>query len=346
MKLSWLLGVGIILAASPAGLVPDKPVKNAVPAKKTLLSPAVKKAVQQGIKYLRSKQLKDGSWEIDEFAKQRPGGWSALALLALLEAGVSADDKAVANGLGYLRKQEPMFTYVRALQTMVFAKAGMIRDKGRIQRNVDWLMKAAVRANAGLLGWTYTQSPQVPDNSNTSFAVAGLYAGRIAGAKTPNSIWKDIRTFFEKSQKRDGGWVYALLHNNFTYLTMDVAGLSALLTAGKALDMGQEIPRQNGKAVLNQIKNKAIKKALNGIGAKHFDIKPENRVYYNLHGISRLGRLSELRFLGNHDWYAEGSKQLLKRQAPNGSWPRKGFQFDRWPVINTSFALIFLANPP
>jgi hypothetical protein len=347
MKLSWLLGVGIILAASPAGFVPDKTVKKAAPAKKASLSPAVKKAVQQGINFLRAQQLKDGSWEIDEFAKQRPGGWTALVLLALLEAGVPPNDPAVVKGLVYLRKLEPNFIYVRALQTMVFARVGNKLNKQLVQRNVDWLIAARVQAGGQLLGWTYTKTSQVPDNSNTSFAVRGLHAGRLVGAKIPRKIWEDIRSYYLRTQLKDGGWIYAGNHNSFSYLTMDVASLSGLLMGGMALNLNPELPQKNGRLEIAKVKRKAPPgRALLWISGKRYDIAPENRVYYHLYGVSELGLLSGLRFLGIHDWYAEGSKVLLKRQAPNGSWPRKGFQFDRWPLINTSFALIFLANPP
>jgi hypothetical protein len=75
-------------------------------------------------------------------------------------------------------------------------------------------------------------------------------------------------------------------------------------------------------------------------------VKYEGRIYDNLYGLAHAGRLSGLAKLGDHYWYAEGCQFLVKEQAKDGSWPApKGSQmFDQWPVVNTSFALLFLAK--
>jgi hypothetical protein len=93
------------------------------------------------------------------------------------------------------------------------------------------------------------------------------------------------------------------------------------------------------------LKDKAVERALNYISGKRFTIKLESRIYYHLDGIARLGRLTGLVKLGNHDWYKEGCEFLVTEQSNNGSWPaRAGRAFDQWPVINTSFALLFLSK--
>src|SRR5262245_16913550 len=115
MKFRWLL-----LSAVTCGLVLSGPMLAPAKPKTDPLVEKVRKAIQGGVKYLRSKQQEDGSWEIDIFGRTRyPGGWSSLALLALLNAGVPPEDKAIKKGLEYLRSLEPKQTYVRALQTMV-----------------------------------------------------------------------------------------------------------------------------------------------------------------------------------------------------------------------------------
>src|SRR5262249_49093817 len=110
MKYPLLLtaAVALILAwTAPGGVsAPDRPAKKADPQ-----AEKVRQAVQDGIKYLRGKQLEDGSWEVDLFGRRYPGGWTSLALLALLNAGVPVKDKAIQKGLEYLRKQESNYTY-------------------------------------------------------------------------------------------------------------------------------------------------------------------------------------------------------------------------------------------
>jgi hypothetical protein len=183
-----------------------------------------------------------------------------------------------------------------------------------------------------LLGWTYgSMGRSFPDNSNTAYAVYGLHAARLAGAKMPNEIWESIRTHYLKTQRKDGGWVYSEKFGNVSYLTMDVAGLTGLIAAGMALT-------KDAKTVLQE---NASQDALKWI-AKRFTPELPDRVYYCLHGTKKLGQLSGLRTIGKHDWYKEGRDFLLKAQDKDGSWP-KGRQFDQWPVINASFALLFLA---
>src|SRR5262245_31679153 len=50
---------------------------------------AVNKAIENGLKYLKSQQREDGAWASDQ------GGMTALAGLTLLECGVPADDAHV-----------------------------------------------------------------------------------------------------------------------------------------------------------------------------------------------------------------------------------------------------------
>jgi hypothetical protein len=352
MKYSLLMLVAILF-----GLAYFRPVAAAKKPKKEELVDQVRNAIQLGIKYLRSQQLSDGSWEIDDFSKTRPSGWTCLTMLALLNAGVGTDDKMIRNGLAYLRKQEPSFTYVRALQTMVFAEAAKSEDSERIQRNVKWLLDARITDGNKLLGWTYTERRQAPDNSNTQYALLGLHAGRLAGAKIPRAVWVEIRDYYRRTQTPEGGWVYARHHNNHSYLTMDTAGLCGLLIAAMELNTDREHLKKNKRGSYyadncgDYKEDRNIQRALSWItyvddnGRTRFDLELKDRTYYNLYGIERAGRLSGQRFLGLHDWYREGCEFLVEAQdKTNGCWPGRGIQFDKWPLLNTSFALLFLSK--
>jgi hypothetical protein len=348
MKWSVMIALGILLSVPSLPALPIRPDKQPL-AKAPRFPPEVRKSIQAGVNHLRRLQRKDGSWEIDDFSVTRPGGWTALTLLALLKARVAPNDPAVEKGLTWLRKVDSKFVYVRSLQTMVFVAAGQKKDKVRIQKNVDWLLKARIMDGKTLLGWTYTLARQSPDNSNSSFAIRALYDAHQAGVKVNKNVWTEIRSLYLRTQLKDGGWVYARHHNNLSYLTMDTAGLCSLLIAGKGLKLPPEIHQQNGKAILVGKNNpiKPIRNALTLIGGRHYAIELTNRTYYNLYGLSHLGRLSGLRFFGRHEWYKDGCKFLLKEQDQvRGCWPVRGQQFDKWPLINTSFALLFLANPP
>ena len=349
MKWAWLFALGILIMVPSAPAVPGRPAKKAQ-ANAPRLSPKVRKAIQAGVHYLLVQQKTDGSWEIDDFSIRRRGGWTALTLLALLNAGVSPEDRSAKKGLAWLRSVEPTMVCVRSLQTMVFVAAGQKADKVRIQRNVDWLLKARVYDDVrALQGWSYTLARQPPDNSNSSFAVLALFAAHQAGAKVPEKVWQEIRSLYLRTQQMNGGWGYAEHHNKMSLLTMDTAGLCGLLIGGKGLKMPPDIQTKNGKAILVGKKKpiKPVRKALALIGGGHYAIALNNRIYYNLYGLSQLGRLSGLHFFGNNQWYKDGCNFLLKEQdRQTGCWPAQGEMFDQWPVVNTSFALLFLASPP
>src|SRR5207302_1331260 len=141
----------------------------------------------------------------------------------------------------------------------------------------------------------------------------------------------------------DHGWVYNPNDTRpGTTLTMTTAGLSGLLISGMELATGNEKILPDGTAT-NCGTYKENKNVVDAMGwvADNFRIDLPIHTFYNLYGIERAGRLSGQRFFGDHDWYREGCEYLVRRQQQNGSWeqPRES-----WPVISTSFALLFLSK--
>src|SRR5262249_17871337 len=155
----------LILAAAAA--VSAVPAPAAEPAEEDLVEP-VRKAIARGVDYLKREQF-HGDWENNRIP-DKPGAVTCLAVLALLNAGVPVGDKSVQDGLASLRQLDSNWTYVVGLQTMVFALAGEKVDSERIQRNVDWLVKARVMNGGKLLGWGYKHAGhREADNSNTQY---------------------------------------------------------------------------------------------------------------------------------------------------------------------------------
>jgi hypothetical protein len=347
MKHVVLAALGLfLLAGSDCGLAQAQ--------KKEALVDQVKKSIDNGVRYLRRTQMDNGSWEVNLPAAVYPGGWTSLALLALLNSGVPVDDPMVANGLTYLRSLQPKFTYVRALQTMVFVEAGQKEDRERIGNNIKWLIEARVIKNGEFRGWSYTKSSAFSsDNSNTQYAMLGLHAGKKAGVKINEEIWKSIRDYYIRTQLSGKGVEGAFTYNPFgpeggPSLTMTTAGLCGLLIAGMELNAGREVLQADGTASnCGQYKeNQPVHKALDWISGPRADrlvFNLDQRTFYNLYGIERAGRLSGQRFLGRHDWYREGCVFLVREQHDDGSWHIQG-AWDKWPVVSTSFALLFLSK--
>jgi hypothetical protein len=321
------------------------PARAAEPGREPLVK-QVREAIDRGVQFLRDAEGGNGNWEnIDPTSAGHRGGWTSLALLALLNSGIKPDDPIIERGLRFLRDVEPRQTYVVSLQTMVFAEAGKTEDLQRIQRNVNWLINARVMDGNVFKGWTYGMGrTQFSDNSNTQYALLGLHAGHMAGAKIDRAVWEGIRDYYIRTQQVDHGWLYNPIHQGGSSLTMTTAGLCGLIIAGLELNVGREMLQPDGSALHCGIyeENKPLADALGWLG-RHFRIELPFNGYYSLYGIERAGRLTGQRFLGDHDWYREGCQYLVRAQRNNGSWLESRGR-DGWPVISTSFALLFLSK--
>ncbi|MCX7700768.1 MAG: DUF4159 domain-containing protein [Gemmataceae bacterium] len=306
----------------------------------------VKNAIDRGVGYLRRTQSARGEWERGGVIGVGviSGGQSCLAMLALLNAGVPPDDPVIQAGLAYIRTIPQAGTYVVALQTMVLAEVNDPRDRMQIQSNVDWLLQAMQRP--GFRGWSY--GPGLDgggDFSNTQYALLGLHAGKQAGAKIPDIVWKAILELYKLSQLDTGAWGYTVGDRN-PRLTMTLAGFCGLHIAGLELKKGrQKLNRETGVAERcgEYEEDQHIQRTLRWLAQPgHFGFEVANHMYYNVYGVERAGRLSGLRHLAGRDWYREGCEFLIRKQQQDGSW--SGGSFDGGTIGATSFALLFLSK--
>ncbi|HEX4612105.1 MAG TPA: hypothetical protein VH092_28170, partial [Urbifossiella sp.] len=284
----------------------------------------VRKGIDGGVRYLKSKQNRaTGNWEgqqvVLNFVVNMEGGTTALATLALLNAGYTEKDEAVRKALDYLRTLPPRKTYVVGLQNLVLAEARQPKDLPLIQRNADWLVERAIGLRAGKLeGWSYEGGNALGDGSNTQYALLGLYAAKQAGARVDDTVWRAIQDHYVVNQVKPtnttGAWRY---HNNpldpGPSFTMTVAGVCGLLIAGMGLDQtGQGLDPATGVAANCGVydTNDAVARGMNWVAA-NFSFDSGKSIFYNVYGLERLGRLSGERFIGKYDWYREGCEYLL-----------------------------------
>ena len=335
----------------------------------------VRGSMNKAIDYLKTQQKNQGgntwNWENDALTMFLPGGTTNLVMLSLLTAGVSKDDPVIVRTMPYVRQQENRHTYVVGLHTMVLAEYGDTKDLNRIQTNVDWLIDAAT-ARGGKLGkggklegWTYVMSSSnPPDNSNVQYALLGLMAGRQAGAKIDPIVWKEIQRYYVENQckpmagpggKDIAGWNYTAGEKNGKgTLTMTAAGVSGLLIASlEENDNFQEFDESTAIAKKCGFypDDDAVAKGLRWL-SKEFRFTNPPHTFYNVYVMERVGRLSGQRFIGDHDWYREGCEVLTGAvadtsglaQKPGGEYRIIGSALDNYPVVSTSFALLFLAK--
>jgi hypothetical protein len=329
-RISAHSSVGCLLAAAIAlcGLAPARAAAPAVTGEE------VKLAIRAGIDFLRSAQRGSGGWP--DF--RLPGGTTALAILALRNAGVPANDPDVVRGAEYLRRVPNQWTYVVGLKAQALAAVDPVRYRNDIQAAANWLISAQRQDG----GWGYELDLTRSDHSNSQFALLGLHEAARAGVRVPDTAWRRAEVDWVQTQRNDGGWGYEGRGHETTG-SMTTAGVASLHIVGDSLAVGREHGYSNGQAPNcgKYAYNRSVVRGIEWL-ASHFDVAQNpprgNYYYYYLYGLERVGILSGLKYIGKHDWYREGAAELVQRQRQNGQWR----EMDE--VVDTSFALLFLGK--
>jgi len=185
----------------------------------------VQQAIDQGVRYLKKQQQADGRWRL---SRQYQQGSTALCVYALLMAGVPRADQAVQRGIRYMLSQKLAYTYCVSLVSLALTEADAGKYKAEITRCARWLESA--QSASGVWGYLSSGGRAAGgDNSNTQFAVLGLWAAERAGVKVDARVWQKIRDHFEKTQAADGSWGYRPREG--AKLAMTLAGIGSLLIA-------------------------------------------------------------------------------------------------------------------
>lgn len=337
------------LSAITLGFVP--------PARAQVTEKQVLDSIQRAKRYLVAQQRADGSWP----SGVHEVGVSSLALLALINAGLTPQDPPVERGLKYLRTvQEPTKTYEVSLMIMALAAAKDDRkDSARILGLVKKLEQGQVKDGPYSGSWSYETGPGggfgQADNSNGQYAVLGLREAQDAGVPASFETWRRAQDHWLSSQNGDGSWNYSSGRGGGGGGTgsMTVAGISSLVIIEPMVrdEKSGMNPDGTPNCCANPAPDDAVERACQWLG-RNFSVGHNPgagswHLYY-LYGLERAGRLSGRRFFGEgankHDWYREGAEFLVNGQdLATGSW-RGGVSVEDAGVVGTSFALLFLSK--
>ncbi len=314
----------------------------------------VRESIERGVEYLKRQQRANGSWP-DWFGYD--GGVTAVCALALLNSGVEPDDPSIQRALEHLRKVPPTKTYVTSLQTMVFCRADPERDEHLIRRNVGWLQKNQIHNGPNTGAWAYPEGGG--DNSNSQFALLALHeaertllALRDTERGTPfnRSTWRLAKAHWERCQNPDGSWGYTLGAGGSGSMTC--AGITSLVIANDKIDEGDA--RVQGNRILccqpSETRDEPVERGLRWL-AESFSVtrNPGGRgqvwYLYYMYGLERVGRLTNRRLIGEHDWYREGADHLIKMKGGplSDHWTGQNFEGNN-ACLSTGFALLFLSK--
>jgi len=336
------------------------------------LPTAVDEAIEHGVEHLLSRQLRDGSW--GDYATEYGIGQTALSLFTLLRSGVPPTHPAVRRGFARVEDASPTRTYTLACLLLAH-EAWNDPERGERMKNLLEILLDGQEGSFGYPGTPAgapgpARSETWTDLSNTQFAALGLRAARQAGLRVPPKAWEELLEATlayqeepwtvadpRKDERSSTGVVEVA---GFRYHaaptgpppgrggdfpggppgfagaeptgSMTAAGIAVLAICREGL--GRKLP---GRSRLGAIRAEA-----RGLAwlAHHFsaDRNPGSGAWleYYLYGLERVGALLEIERIGDHDWYREGARRLVRDQLRTGAWP------GRQEESATCFALLFL----
>ncbi|HUU93932.1 MAG TPA: hypothetical protein VM238_22285 [Phycisphaerae bacterium] len=329
-----------------------------------------REAIARGVAYLVKTQEPAGSWG------EGNAGITALCADALLWCGKTAKDEPVSRAIAYLLKHQKddggiydvgLKTYTTSIALMVLVKADAKTYAGPIEKAKAYLIKhqwdeaeSIDKGNPWYGGHGYGQHER-PDLSNTQYFVQAMHE---AGVPKDHPLWKKVVVFVSRTQDRSesndqmfagtdsGGMIYSPdvggeskagtvdLPNGKkglkAYGSMTYAGFKSFMYA----DLKRDDPRV--QAAMEWIRR-------HWTFEENPDLGQQGLFYYYETAAKALKAWGEERIVDarrrTHDWRAELSETLLKRQKPDGFWINEA---DRWfegfPPVPTSYALIALAH--
>lgn len=186
------------------------------------------------------------------------------------------------------------------------------------------------------------------DNSNTQFALLGLWAAQRHGvpAEPPFEI---LVQRFERSQGYPSGMWWYTLDAEAGSRSMICVGLMAL-AVGRGLKMPTPGAALGAKKDVHVLKGLAALSRRVGKPAGRMDGPIPFHDLYFLWSLERVAMLYDLPAVGDKDWYRWGAESLVTNQNKGGFWtgaspnPEWGGKrnYDYRASMSTAFALLFL----
>jgi hypothetical protein len=191
------------------------------------------------------------------------------------------------------------------------------------------------------------QSGAGGDNSNSQYASLGLRACWDANVQVPLEVcnlakkwWIDSQSPDESGSKLDKNAVGSgpgetAKIQGWDYKNASEPGAKAPYHAMTAGAVGAVVIYDYILGI-NFKKDSVAVAGVNWLG-KHFAV---NGNLYYMYGLERAGMLYGTEKFGDHDWYLEGAKSIVRSQKDDGSWGVAGNEGKT--TISTCFAILFL----
>jgi squalene-hopene/tetraprenyl-beta-curcumene cyclase len=329
--------------------------------------------VAKAVSFLTPRQGEDGTWS----ATRKEPGITALVVTALIRSKrITPADPIVTRALTYLEQfvgpkggfsEAPHANYTTAIALMAFHEANkdgrfdsIVKGSQSFLKTMQWDESEGKGKESDFYGGAgYGGKHSRPDLSNTAFMIEAL---RESGLSADDPALQRALVFVSRCQNlksefndqawagkvNDGGFIYTAANGGASvagktengglrsYAGMTYAGLKSMIYAGLTSDD----PR--------------VKAAYDYIG-KHYtlDENPglgQRGLYYYYQTFAKamalIGKREVVDGSGKtHDWRADLTEALAKRQNSNGSWVNAADNFmEGDPNLVTAYGLLALSH--
>jgi len=369
-NLRWLVGIVGVVAL----FVASQPATSAGPS-----SEQWNKTVDRAVAFLKSSQNTDGSWGADPARR----GITGIIVTGLLETGkVGPDDAPAANAIKYIETlinpkaghiagadaKVQLHNYVTSVNVMALVAAKkpekyktVVGDASTFLKKLQWDDGESKDAKDDHFGGAGYDSKSRPDLSNTQFFLDALKA---SGVPAEDPAYQKALIFVSRYQNlkseyndqpwagkiNDGSFIYSAAGGGSTkvendkgdmtgYASMTYAGIKSMIYCG----VSKDDPRY--KKAFEWISKNYTVDANAGMPPQ----LKERGLYYYYHTMSKTLSVMGIDEVTDadgkkHDWRAELTEALAKRQKEDGSWINLN---DRWmesdPNLVTGYALMALS---
>jgi len=234
-----------------------------------------------------------------------PYGTTALAVLALLKAGISpqadsSESQSLRDGMNFLRNKTAWkYTYdiglmLMAIETYWEKNGGYDKISTEDRQKAMNLAQQLQDMQTEDGYWGYEKDSSHLDLSCTQFAILGLHSATMLEIKVKQKTWERVWGKLSRMQNTDGSWAY---QSDAGTSTMTIAGIcTTLIVFIQYQRQGLLSPQEAAKM------KQSIQKAIEWMQASnHKDPSSSSSwPYYFLYGLERAAGLSkEERLLQN-----------------------------------------------
>lgn len=324
------------------------------PQQALTLPERINRAIDHGLAYLRKKHSQHPQYR----------RYLGLLGLTLLECGAAADDPSVQRIAEWIRGQQRDITrtYELALAILFLDRLGDPRDSTLIRNFGHLLLKGQFDCGAWIY-WCPENDPQrlkeynrhriIPpqrvvycgDNSNTQFAILGLWVAQRYGVQARSALLS-TEQYFRSTQADDGSWSYDT-YSPKNRDSMTCAGLMSLaMRYGVSSSQGRDIRPDHPISIhdaaihrgLRYLAQSLDKNTISVVGKRIHGVEARYPLYF-LWSLERMAVIYDLQKIGAREWYPWAAQMLVETQLRDGRW--SGEMGD---PVETCFALLILTR--